>query len=230
MSIRASFRERQRENEHRMCKAKGCNLHRAGMSGWCSTHQHRVVHFGHTDGKRWFPKEFEKERLKVKALLQVNPDHPGIKQGVKFFQDWIEKACTLGHQFAQKQMLRLQDEGITGEMLLVECASIWLFSHLTPWALPTELPLTYALGITMLTLSTVYKVGCTSVRDVPPKLRREVGQYIRSSIGLLLMNIYKTVERADSEAEDRRKAMAEPLVPHIVIQKAEGEPPEVRPL
>lgn len=217
MSKRASFRERQRENEHRMCKAKNCNLHRAGMSGYCSTHQHRMTHYGDPDGHRWYPKEYEQERLKVKLLLEANPDHAGIKQGIQFFQGWIEKACTIGGQLAQKHLMRLQDERITPEMLLEECASIWLLSYLNPWTLPTELPLTYALGIALLCKSLRYKVGCVSVREVNPKLRREVGQYVRNSIGLLLMNIYKSIERADSEAAERRKEMALPLRPHIII-------------
>lgn len=203
-------------NESLQCNVKGCTLHRMGFSAYCGTHHARKTHYGDPDvGKRWPPKTYERESLKVKLLFDANKDHPGIIQGIMFFQDWLDKACSVGHQLGQRHMLRLHDEGITGLELLMECASVYLLSSQNPWALPTEEPLTYALGLAVLCKSKMFKTGCCSARHVKPKERRQVGKYIRDSIGILLHNIYKSIDKADHTALDRRKAQAEPLQPYI---------------
>lgn len=203
--------QRIEQNEQKGCKAKNCNRHRKTYSGYCSIHNQRKVSYGDPEGRRIYPKDFERETLKVKLLMQANSQHEGMKQGVSFFSQWIQQACTVGHVLGQKHILRLQDEAITGEELLMEVAALYLYCWTYPWALQEGLPLDYATGIAILTKSHMYKRGCISCRGVRMTLRRQVGQYARERIGPLLLNIVRTIQKQEKEEAEQRKVQSLPL-------------------
>jgi len=209
--VKYSVKQKQDINESKMCKVKRCSRHRQGFSAYCSTHNSARVAYGDPESKRCYPRDYENETRKVKQLMQQNPDHPGVKRGIAFFHDWLELACTRGDALAQKHMLRLNDEQITPESLLLECAALWVFSYAYPWNLPTETALTYALGLCVLCKSS-NKQGVISQRNIPSALRRKVGEYIREKLGVLFMNFYTTIRNGEREAEMARKDMGLPLV------------------
>jgi hypothetical protein len=207
-------------NEAKNCKAKGCNRKRITYSSYCNMHGLRVFSYGDVEGRRIYPKEYQSERMKVQQLLQANSNHEGIKQGVAFFSQWIESACTTGGVLAQRAVLRLQDEGIKGEELLEEVAALYLFSWSYPWVLQEGLPLDYACGIAVLTKSH-RRCGYTSIKGVKMSIRRQVGKYVREKIGRLLFNIVSTIRKKAHQEAQESKAQAEALVyPRVIFQSS----------
>ncbi len=207
-------------NEQNKCKVKGCTRHRKYFSGYCSTHNAAKVAYGDPLGHRTYPKSFEREAMKVKLLLEANSQHGGIKQGIAFFQQWIEGACTQGGVLGQKHFLRLNDERVTGAELLQEVAALYLYSHTYPWDLEEGLPLDYATGIAVLCKSH-NKRGTVSCQHVPSALRRKVGQYVREKIGRLLYNIVRTIQQQDKQEELQSEAQSQPLYPRVIYLKGE---------
>lgn len=215
--MRKSVRHNQQQNELHPCKTKGCTKSRKGLSAYCGTHNARKTAYGSDHGKRWYPKDYEREALKVSQILSSNTEHPGVLKAIASFDEWMRTACIRGGTLGQKHILRLSDEGVTGLDLLTDCAAIWMFSFDAPWDLPTDAPLNYALGLAVLTKSPSMKRGCVSARDIKMTDRRKVGQYIREHVGILLHNIYTSVKQSIRDAEQERKVMAEPLITCVVV-------------
>lgn len=203
------------KNELLFCKTKHCNRNRKGLSAYCGTHNARKTAYGSDTGKRFYPKDYESQAMKVTQLLNANAKHLGVLKAIAFFDDWIRVACSRGGTPGQKHILRLNDEGVTGLELLTDCAALWLLSIEEPWEFDQN-ALTYALGLAVLTKSRSMKRGCVSARDVRMTDRRIVGKYIQDHIGLMLANICSTIRQSQKEAEQDRKTMSEPLTPQIV--------------
>lgn len=198
------------DNQSKPCNVRGCIQPRLGFSLYCSPHNHRKVQYGTPTGRRFLPKDFEFDVARVREIIQANIDHPGVQLGIQFFTDWLEAACTVRGVLARKHFLRLYDEGITAEELLIDCAGIWIYSFANPRQLPSEDPLTFALGIAVLTKAR-NKRGCVSCQKLPVAERRNVGLRIRQNLGSLFMNIFGMIRKREAEEEIRRNAMVEPL-------------------
>lgn len=197
-------------NTSRKCSVKSCSTDRVGFSKYCSTHRFRKLAYGDPESRRWRVKDFETEAEQVRQLVQANSNHPGVQKGIQFFQQWINRACTVGGQLAQRQCARLNDEGITAQELLVDCGSIWLYSFDRPWDLPTDTALTYALALAFMCKSHNSK-GCVSSRGIGTTVRRKVGEHIRNGVGMLLSNFRSTLKQAEKDQEETRRLMSQPL-------------------
>lgn len=208
--MRKSPRQKARDNELKQCNARGCTRRRNGYSAHCSYHNRKKWEYGWTEGRRIYPKEYEHEAERVRVIITNNADHPGIQAGINFFQSWIDAAITGQRVLGAPYFQRLAEEGITGEDLLIECAGLYLYSRENPTTLPDDLPLTYALGISVLTKSKNTR-GCSTSAHLKADVRRKVGQTIRERIGLLFLNIASTLEQRRKEAEEKRRSMAQPL-------------------
>ncbi len=206
----ATPQQRIQANELKMCKAKGCTRHRKFYSGYCSSHNAFKVAYGDPEQRRVYPKAYEREALKVQHLVQANSQHPGIQQGAAFFQDWLTQATQVSGVLAQRAILRLSDEGISGMELLQEVAALWLFCRMYPWSLQEGLPLDYATGIAVL-CKAHNKRGTVSCQRIKSAERRKVGQYVRDHIGRLLHNITRTIQDQEKEEELARQAMSLPF-------------------
>lgn len=204
-----SLRDAIRDNEQKLCKAKGCGRHRDSWSAHCGMHNTRLCSYGSVEGRRIKPREYQMERLKVQHLLEVNSQHPGILQAQEFFSQWLEQAF-VGKVLARKHLLRLHDEGIKPVELLEEIASVYLYSFLYPWALPEGLPLDYAVAIAVLAKS-ARRCGYTSIKDLKFTIRRQVGVYIRERIGRLLFNIVSTIRKQEEQEALQSKVQSEPF-------------------
>ena len=206
-----SFQMKQRVNELGMCSIKGCPYHRCGVSKLCSRHLNKRARYGDPLGVKIQPKIYEDAKVKVNLLLSANPDHPGIKRGIGFFDTWLSDACTKDGVMAQREFLRLYDEGVTGKELFIECASIWIFSFTNPWTLETDKPLTFALGIGVLCFSKRFRSGSKSTSGLGFVLRRTVGEHIRRNLSTMFMNFLKAVKQSQMEADELKAQFNQPL-------------------
>lgn len=99
---------------------------------------------------------------------------------------------------------------------MIDCAGLWIFSQQNPSVLPDDLPLTYALSLHVMTKTRRNKRGLTTCQGIPAAMKRNVGNYIRESIGLIFYNINQTIERQEREREELRRSMGAPLMPYRI--------------
>ena len=192
-------------NEERICIIRHCNSNRAGVGRYCSRHQRNKWRFGDPHARRIFPQEMDVERSKVWHVVEYNRDHQAIKGGIEYFRKWMENAANgIPGISAHEHFKRLHEEGVTGNELLVEAATVYMFQQYNPEALPGNLPdpLMMAIGLAVLGYRKMVE-GDPNPRNyiselrITPRTRKEVGRIIWRDIGMLLVEIYKAIQEND---------------------------------
>ena len=210
-------------NQATKCKAKGCYNNREYLTGYCRTHRSMargVRLYGWPGGRRIWPKEFKLEKDQVSEIINANLNHAGIQTGIKFLERYLSLSQqgikTPGGSF----MAKVADLGFTAKDLLTEAAAIWLFAYrnpaLVPQSLegrPTNLPLDSTTG-RCLALITTHAFGrgrCVGKTNLTKRGAVKIGEYVRTNIGTLLINIIKAVNGKEKAEQERLMALASPL-------------------
>jgi hypothetical protein len=216
------------------CDVPRCPHARHGASRYCGGHKRRNAQHGHPEGRRIFPKEYRIERRTVAAILSEHANHEGVKVAREWLDAWLERAAAGDkNATAPAEFSRLAAAGVTGERILEECASVWMFSVRYPRTLPDDARLTFALATAVLHLAPRYlrkTYHYASYRDrryftASKEDRHAIGKAIRDTLGPLLWNIATHPERTAQEHEARRRALFAPLtktvdllIPHPITQ------------
>ena len=223
---RGSGRIAAQRNAMKKCNAPGCPRTRSYLSGYCMKHKLAAYRHGHPHGRALPAKRLRPARDAVIALLAANPEHEGVKAAEKFFHDWIMRATRFERVPGAELMRRLWQswmadgsrsiEELTKECV-VTCATLWLYSLRYRYELPDDARLTYALARGCLRLGS--NVGGKDGHLGGPELG-DIGTYVRTHLGLLLVNIAYGIKDAEDTKVNARKAMAQSfIVPSEAISR-----------
>lgn len=198
-----SYRARLEANQVQPCIVPGCKAKRIHFSKYCAVHSQRGYQYGHPEGRRIRPKEYEEELAEVRKVIEQNRDHEGIQIAVRFFDDWLQCAAEgKPGVLASDHFFRLYQEGVTGEDLLIESAAIYLFQKRNPQILLLGRSLDIATALAVL-CKRKNRMGYGAKKYVKVEARRNVGSKIAREVGLMLMNIADSIE-----AKAKRKAQS----------------------
>jgi hypothetical protein len=219
MSSHHTIREASAYNSRQRCSASGCCRPRRRIGRYCSRHAQADNMHGHPQGHRLLPRDYAQERTEVAAFLTRNTQHPGILVAQQWLSDWLTASASReSGAVAQTHMFRLAFDGITPLRLLEEVAAVWLFSTRHPEQLEQDERLTYALGAAVLYLCPRGRRQGFSkgqIKDLPIRfpgtVRQEVGEHVRSSIGILLFHISDAINRRVLKDQGKRQALSTPF-------------------
>ena len=213
ISTKESLEHFKKHNQDKDCSVKHCDSKRAGVSKYCSRHQRNNWRYGDPLARRIFPQEMEVERSKCEHVVKYNKEHPAIDNGIDYFNQWmINSANEIPGISATEHFQRLHDDGVTGEELLIEAATVYMFQRNNPDELPEHQPrpLMMAIGLAVLGYRQLkpddpnYRNYISELR-IEPKKRREVGRIIWRDLGSLIVRIAREIEEHDKGMDVKGK-------------------------
>lgn len=201
-----SFQHACQDNTTRICKVKGCELHRKAVSGYCNYHTSRLTLHGDPEHRCIRYSEYKGKADQVKAILQKNISHPGVKQGLSFFKDWLSDP---EHpRRPQKQVdfvFNIRDMGVSERDLLSDATALFMMKMENHYKIRSQRHFIYQLGHTFILhapLGGVIPRGTT---------KREYGQHIYDNLYKLFLNITASIREKLREDEERKNAFMKPL-------------------
>lgn len=209
-------------NQSQQCKVQGCRHNRRYLSGYCSHHSYRACNWGSGTALALHPKEYRYHKALVTDLLEKNKDHTGVQQAIQFFENWMRQASMELQVAGSYELSRMHYTLVTGLDCLIESAAVWCFywwDHTGRW--DTGQPLTYMLGHRVMSLAPQEVLGDyvdsngkkrTRKKTFKGTTRRAVGKRIRDNLGILFMNIMKTLEKNEEEEKAMKSQLREPLI------------------
>jgi len=125
----------------------------------------------------------------VEKIISLNPDHPGIKRGIDFFQGFLEDAANgSGLVPCPELIARLHDAGLNPVEILIEMAALWLLHDQQKGLIKSDLHLYHLMGSRLIRF--IRYPGRTRGTQ-----HFACGEYVRKNVGVLLVNISRTVEK-----------------------------------
>lgn len=186
-------------NKQKLCSV--CNCYRHGLSAYCHKHNQRAITFGHPLGYGLKKKDYEGEVKLIAKLFEHNPNHLGLQEGILFFDNW--------HGPCPDRLFFLRSNGVTPEQLLIEVSAVWLFGSSEPnHLIKSDRHLICLLGQRVLN----YKRGRNAPKITVESAYRHTGYYIYNNIGILLINIAKSIIKNQEERYRIKVKLAEPFI------------------
>lgn len=199
--------------------ALGCNLHRHRVSGYCRRHTAANYQYGHPNGRRITPQEYDGVSCEVIAFLDENVDHPAVRASVVWLEQWQDAAWSNGPQtVAAKPMQRLKEHGVIGLDILKAAASIWVYSQRNHKQLPDDNRLTYAISLAVLRLAPRDRITSpgakqrTQYRRHTGCVRRQLGAHLRRHLAVFVVNLVDGLDRKEIERRQALSALHRPFV------------------
>ena len=141
----------------------------------------------------------------VSEIVNFNLDHSGMKKGIEFFQRAMElgkagsQYLPCNHYFA-----RLYEAEVDPIDLLILSAAIWLFAERNPRRVRNKAHEDHLLGNKIIRFVPYH--GQTKGPE-----HKAVGEYVRSNIGVLLLNIIRSINMHEKDRRESLKAQNAPL-------------------
>jgi len=201
-----SFKEAVYDNERRQCSVTNCYNKRYKISKHCRNHRNQTWRWGHPLAKGISKKEYAIEIEEVAEIVKFNLTHKGIVTGIDFFKTSMESAdagstyIPCGNYFA-----RLHQANVKPVDLLILSAAIWLFAERNPRKVFNKAHEDHLLGNKIIRYVPYH--GRTKGSE-----HRAVGEYIRANIGVLLLNIIRSVKNRENVRKESLEAQSTPLV------------------
>ena len=205
------------KNQLLRCSVPGCPYLRHRLYNVCLKHQAQKVHFGDPRSRAIQKRELKGVRDEVISLVERNETtHAGLQNAISWFERWMKDASENKHGVPGcKHIRRLYEHGVSSRELLITCGAVWLFSYRFPHRLPTEKALTFALAHQIMKLMpleyTITRNGKKRAKLMSRRERQEIGEYIRQSLGLLFVNIVKSLDEREERERNFKNQMAKPL-------------------
>ena len=200
-----SFNEAVHHNERNYCSVPGCNHNRYKISKHCRNHRQQTWRWGHPQARSISKKEYAMEIEEVSEIVNFNLDHKGMQKGIEFFKRAMElgkagsQYVPCSHYFA-----RLHEADVNPVDLLILSAAIWLFAERNPRRVLNKAHEDHLLGSKIIRFVPYH--GNTKGPE-----HKAVGEYVRSKIGVLLLNINRSIKMHESERRETLKALNAPL-------------------
>jgi len=212
----ASIKLQKKLNSSELCSARGCNLHREGVSKYCSKHYDANAMHGHPFGKRLRRKiHYGYEHLLAKNFIEANIAHVGIGQALDFINKWLSSD---NNALTKPETQRLFSKGVSALDILIESTAVFLVYKFQPKLVPTAETLSLAIANATLHLASLegfytWSNGVRSKRyyRLSPKTRRAIGAYLTDNLRLLHINIASTIEGQLQAHEDYKMNYLKPF-------------------
>lgn len=206
-------------NKGQTCRVQPCSKSRVGLSYFCNAHELRHNRYGHPEGRALYRrKDYSAEVADADKFIKAHMDHPGIQATIQWLQQWMDDASVGRSIPGQREFRHLNDQSVSPLNILIEIIAIYLLSRSRPYTLPDDDRLTYAFANAVFKLAPferreVYENGELKRR---PKVstrgtKRDVGRRIRSTLGLLLININEALLKEDQEKRLFRESLITPF-------------------
>lgn len=215
-----SFKEAEKRNRQNVCSVEGCDRHRHGMSKYCPYHIYRDMYYGHPEQKGLMPWEYKQELKEVSEVIDRNRNHKGIRKALAEIDAFLTMADVSIHMPAAIKRLKQSTE-VTPLDILKEAAAVTLLYYRQANFVHNKLLVNdetfrIALGYRCLALvkKEVYRTtgGRLVTRTTSKKARRALGDFLWNKLGLLLINIQRSIQSREDREEAKQKAFAAPLV------------------
>jgi hypothetical protein len=196
------------ENKRLQCNVKGCSSKRIGKSQYCSKHRARAYVWGHPEAGSVKPYLYSDELEAVTNLVNHNANHEGILLG----KEWLESMMEAGGRGAEIRASyywqNLHMQKISSSELLIRLGGLWYFDY------RDELRRHIKNHRHLISLSgnVVIRFGkMHGIKYIPPKFYYQVGDQVKKGIGVLLVNISRSLEKMEREKHQRLSKMGQEL-------------------
>jgi hypothetical protein len=196
------------ENKRLQCNVRGCQTKRVGKSQYCGKHRARAYVWGHPEAGAVKSYLYSDEIEAVTKLINHNDNHEAILLGKKFLDDMMKTGGNGTDIRGSMYWANLYSQKISSSELLIRLAGLWYFDF------KDELRRHIKNHRHLISLSgnCVIRFGkMHGIRYVPPKFYRTVGEQIKVGIGILLVNISRTIEKMEREKRRRLSKLGQEL-------------------
>ena len=177
------------DNTQRQCSVKHCYNYRFRIGPYCRKHRNAKRYWGHPEAKAIRRRDYSCEMEDVINIIELNPDHPGIKRGIDFFQGFLEDAANGSRLVPCPELIaRLHVAGVRPLDILTEMAALWLLHDQQGGLIKSDLHLYHLMGSRLIRF--IRYPGRTRGTQ-----HFACGEYVRKNVGVLLVNISRTVEQ-----------------------------------
>ena len=150
----------------------------------------------------------------MRALFKANAEHPGLIAARVWIQQWLTSSLHGDDsQPGALHVARLARKGVTGDDVLHELCSVWLY--ITLHQRPDDERATFALAVAMLALAPrdfvrgyTYPSGeHRYYRDASHRDRQAIGDHLRLRLAPLFVRIVVAIEERRRRAADMERAV-----------------------
>ena len=196
------------ENKRLQCNVRGCASMRVGKSQYCGKHRARAYVWGHPEAGSVKPYLYSDEIEAVTKLINNNANHEGILLGKKWLDSLMEAGGRGAHIRASFYWQNLHMQNISSSELLIRLGGLWYFDYRDELRrhIRNHRHLISLSGNAVIRFGIMY-----GIKYVPPKIYRQVGDQVKRGIGVLLVNISRSIERMEREKRMRLSKMGEEL-------------------
>ena len=197
---------------HLPCSIPNCgSSRRLGHSGYCASHAHRQIQYGHPLGRAVFPREYRRHERIVEALLNRHPDHPGTLTALA----WIERLLDSREHPRHPARLWLQamhESGITARQVLVRLTAAYLLTyelHDLKGGLQGE---DHLVGRAVLRLSPCARKSPSGYHSGwPAKAVRGLASTLRTTLAPLLGQVRLALAADEARSAEQAQVLATPF-------------------
>lgn len=191
------------KNQQVTCDVNGCSNLRARTARYCHTHQYKHKQYGSPYHQRIPARLFNIHKERVLKVLLKNLTHDGIKSALELIDSWLSK-----EDQSVPYSQRFRDLQNTSPLeILVAISALTHIYRTTDDLIKDERHYQFHLGNVALNTKKV-GVGTSKLRG---KERRDVGKYLKDSLGLLLIGISEAVLERERKVKQQYHAFMKPL-------------------
>lgn len=215
-----SIQDRVDSNTQKSCSITGCERPRVSMNKYCANHARANRKHGGPAGKSLthggHPK-YKAELSHTQSLLRKNYDTMPVQAAIKVMSQYLN-GSRRGLNLPGSQLLKMI-EGVDIELHILEelCA---VYIHATHHKRLSDREVTFALANALYKhVPRTYHMK-TSVNGVTykvaevrigPRVREDMGQYIRDNLGIFLANVYQHYKTQTTKLRSLKEEMSLPL-------------------
>ena len=200
-----------RKNEQTPCENCGIrNRHRTSrLCRQCSNNYQRT---GHPSGRVLKYADIREELIVMNKVVEMNPDHEGIKLGIEFLVNRLTKAkdnqVFTGSDYYRRIARNADDQKIQeyARSLLIVLSAIWFAFHRGRTLIKDETHLNTMLGHHVCRFRPLPRGHW-----IPVKLRQNIGKDCRHNVGVLFVNMSKAGDDIEKVRETQAGIMENTL-------------------
>ena len=196
------------ENKRLQCNVRGCASMRVGKSQYCGKHRARAYVWGHAEAGAIKPYLYSDEIEAVTKLINNNANHEGILLGKKWLDSLMEAGGRGADIRGSMYWANLFNQKISSSELLIRLASLWYFDYRDELRrhIKNHKHLISLSGNAVIRFGKMY-----GIKYIPPKIYHQVGDQVKKGIGILLVNISRSVEKAELKRRKNLSIMGKEL-------------------
>ena len=196
------------ENKRLQCNVGGCNTKRVGKSQYCGKHRARAYVWGHPEAGSVKPYLYSDEIEAVTKLINNNANHEGILLGKKWLDSLMEAGGRGADIRGSMYWANLYNQKISSSELLIRLGGLWYFDYRDELRrhIKNHRHLISLSGNAVIRFGKMY-----GIKYIPPKIYHQVGDQVKKGIGILLVNISRSVEKAELKRRKNLSIMGKEL-------------------